>query len=575
MKISIRRILMGAALLAGCNGTIGSQSSTGTGSSTGSPTGTPTGTPAGTGNTGVNPTGAGGSGVVPTACTPGVPATSQLPRLTRVEYDNTARDLLGIDVQPSTMLAPDTVGAMDQRGWDGFQAAADALAAQVIANPTAKAKVIPCTADTAACAQQFVTTFGQKAFRRPLTTAEVTRFTTLYANKATLTQSGTLDQAFQLILKSFLLSPSFITKTETSEAAPDASGNFALNGYEMASRLSYMLWATMPDAELFTAAAANQLSTPAQILTQAQRMIKDPKARTRVGEFHSQYALMGEASRWSEVAHDPTKFPAFKAAMVPMLSEEAKRFFDYVTFDPAGGGTFKDLITKPIAFVNKDLAPLYGLSAASYGTDYTLATLDPAQRAGVFTSAGFLASFSSYDRSSPILRGAFIEKQVLCRNIGSPPPDAAATPLPTTGNTNRERVTAQTSAGACASCHGPVVNPPGFALEAYDSVGMWQTTEKGTTYAIDTAADVAIGANTVHVTGPVDLMTKIAASPEGQSCYAQRWVQFAYERDLTSQDVCTVQMLQGKMAQSGYTILSLVTDLTQSQSFRFRAKELP
>jgi hypothetical protein len=581
MKMSIRGVLIGAALLAGCNGTIGGQGGTGsptgtnpTGTNpTGTPTGTPTGVSTGTAGSGINPTGAGGSGVVtpPTACTPGVPATSQLPRLSRVEYDNTTKDLLGLDVQPSSMLAPDTTGAVDQRAWDGFQAAADSLAAQVMANPTAKAKVIPCTADTAACAQQFVTSFGQKAFRRPLTTAEVTRFTNFYTNRATLTQNGTLDQAFQLIIKAFLLSPSFLTKAEISETASGA--NYALSGYEMASRLSYMLWGTMPDDVLFAEAAANRLTTPAQILTQAQRMIADPRARTRIGEFHAQYMMMGEATRWTEAAHDATKFPAFKASMVPMLAESTKRFLDYVTFDPAGGGKFQDLILKPVAFVNRDLAPIYGLTSTA--TDYTLANLDQAQRAGVLTQAGFLASFSSFDRTSPILRGAFIEKNVLCRTIGSPPPDAAATPLPNTGNTNRERVTAQTSAGACAGCHATVVNPPGFALEAYDSVGMWQTTEKGTSFAIDTAADVAIGANVVKVTGPVDLMQKIAASPEGQSCYAQRWVQFAYERDLTSQDVCTVQSIQTKMAGNGYTILSLVTDLTQSESFRYRAKELP
>jgi hypothetical protein len=119
------------------------------------------------------------------------------------------------------------------------------------------------------------------------------------------------------------------------------------------------------------------------------------------------------------------------------------------------------------------------------------------------------------------------------------------------------------------------VNPPGFALEAYDSVGQWQTTEAGTTYAIDSTADVLIGSKQVHVTGPTDLMAAIASSPEGQSCYAQRWVEFAFERNMTAQDLCDVQQLQGKMAQGGYTILSLVTDLTQSQSFRYRAKETP
>jgi hypothetical protein len=576
MKRSIRIAL--AALLVSpptaCTGYVGvtgagsgsdpGGSGTGTGTGTGSGSGTGTGTGSGT-----------GSGVgMPGACVQGVPGTSQLPRLTRAEFDNTARDLLGIDVQPSSMLAPDTVGGVDQRAWDGFQAAADSLATQVMADPTARAKVIGCTpsGDGTACAQQFIQRFGQLAFRRPLAAAEVTRFQNLYTNRAQITAGGTFDQAAQLIVKAFLLSPSFLTKAELSEDTP-AGANFALNGYEMASRLSYTLWGTMPDDTLFAAAAANKLSTSAEILEQAQRMVKDPKARTKVADFHERYALMGDATRWSEAAHDPAAFPAFQASMVGLLTEEAKRFFDYITFDK--GGTFQDLITKPVAFVNKDLAPIYGLSAANFGTDLQVTDLNPTQRSGIFTHAGFLASYSSYDRSSPILRGAFLEKQVLCREIPAPPPDAASTPLPTTGTTNRERVAAQTSGAACSGCHTTIVNPAGFALEAYDSIGAFQTTEKGTGAPIDSVADVAVGANTVHVTGPVDLMAQIAASPEGQSCYAQRLVTYAYERDLTSEDACTVQTLAGKMAQNGYTIVNLVTDLTQTQSFRLRAKELP
>src|SRR4051812_22170473 len=581
MNTWTKTLLVGAGLLAGCEGSIGGSKTAGSGASSGSGTGNTSG--AGTGNTvgsgtGNTPgTGTGGSGVLPppvdpTVCTPGVPATSQIPRLTRAEYDKTTRDLLGLDVQPSSMLAPDTLGSVDQRAWDGFKTAAASLAPQVLSTPAAKAKVLPCTTDSATCIQQFITTFGQKAFRRPLTTAEVTRFQNLYTNRATLTQSGTFDQAVTAILKAFLMSPSFISKSETSTASTDGS-LYALNSWEMASRLSYTLWGTMPDDMLFTAAQAGQLTTQAQILSQAQRMLQDPKARAKVAEFHQAYALQGDATRWSEAAHDPTLFPAFKTAMVPALTDEAKKFFDYVTFDLKG--TFQDLMTKPVAFVNKDLAPIYGLSAASYGTDLTMANLDPTQRAGVFTHAGFLASYSSYNRTSPILRGAFIEKQVLCRQIGAPPDGAATTPLPATGNTNREMVTAQTSGGSCVGCHAPVVNPPGFALEAYDSVGAWQTAEKSTGSAIDSTADVAIGGKTVHVTGPVDLMAQIASSPEGQNCYAQRLVTFAYERSLTNQDVCTVQMLAGKMNTSGYNILALLTDLTQTQSFRYRAKELP
>jgi len=580
-----RRVFLAATLITGCTGKIGS-GSTGTGNGTGTadPTGSPTTGTGGAGNTTVTGgTGtAGSTGTVtppvdPTVCTPGVPTTSQLPRLTRSEFDNTTRDLLGIDVQPSSMLAPDTVGSVDQRAWDGFQTAADSLATQVMANATAKASVIPCTAsgDGTACATQFIQQFGQRAFRRPLTTAEVARFQTIYTNRATITATGTFDEAAQLILKAFLLSPSFLTKAEMSEATPDGSGNFALNGYEMASRLSFMLWGSMPDATLFAAAAADQLGTSDAVLAQAQRMLKDPKARAKVADFHLHYALMGDATRWSEASHDSTMFPAFNVAMVPELQAEAQQFFDYITFTL--GGTFQDLITKPVAFVNKDLAPIYGLDPTQFTTTLTLTNLDPTQRAGVFTHAGFLASYSSYNRTSPILRGAFLEKQILCRQIGSPPPNASTTPVPTDASlvTNRQRVTAQTSADACAGCHATIVNPPGFALEAYNSIGIAQTNELDTGAAIDSTADVLIGSTTAHVTGPVDLMAKIAASPEGQNCYAQRWVTYAYERDLTNQDVCTVQTLAAKMGQSSYTILSLVTDLTQSQSFRFRAKELP
>src|SRR5206468_7748349 len=122
-------------------------------------------------------------------------------------------------------------------------------------------------------------------------------------------------------------------------------------------------------------------------------------ARAKVADFHQHYALMGDATRWSEASHDPTLFPAFKTTMVPMLSDETNRFFDYITFDL--GGTFQDLITKPVAFVNKDLAPIYGLSAASYGTDLTMAHLDSTKRAGLLTHAGFLASYSSYNRTPP------------------------------------------------------------------------------------------------------------------------------------------------------------------------------
>ena len=458
-----RTLIVGAALLAGCNGSIGGQGQpTGAGNSTGAGSTTGAGNVVGTG-TG-NTTGTGGTGITPTpskTCVVGVPATTQLPRLSRVQYDNTIKELFGLTTQPSSMLAPDTRGTVDQRAWDGFKMAADSVAAAVMASATAKAKYITCTAATAdmgaACAKTVIETFGRKAFRRPLTAAEVTRFTTLFTNRTTLTAGGTFDQAMQVILKAFLMAPSFITKAETSEVTKEGT-NIVLSGYEVASRLSYMLWQSMPDDALMTAAGNGSLSTPSGILTEATRMLQDPRARAT---FHQQYAHMGEGTRWVDITRDPS-FTQFSAAVVPTLTAETSRLFEYITFEK-GAGTFRDLLTTPVGFVNNQLAPIYGVSG-TFTSTLTQTNLDPVQRPGVFTRAGFLTAYSLYDRASPILRGAFIQKEVLCTSIPMPDNAFLSTPLPTTGSTNRERVDAQTADAMCTACHHTLINPTGFAL---------------------------------------------------------------------------------------------------------------
>jgi Protein of unknown function (DUF1592)/Protein of unknown function (DUF1588)/Protein of unknown function (DUF1595)/Protein of unknown function (DUF1585)/Protein of unknown function (DUF1587) len=559
-----RRIIVGVALLGGCVGKVDPLPPGSTVGGTGAGTGTGTGAGTGTGQGGT--TGIIGGSV---ACMPGVPATSQMPRLTRLQYDNTIKELLGLDTQPSSMLAPDTTGSVDQRAWDGFQAAADSLSQQAILSAASKAKVIPCapSGDGAACAKMMIDTFGKKAFRRPLTADESTRFNTLYANRMMLTAGGTFEQAAQMIVKAFLMSPSFLTKGETSESTPE-NGTFLLSGYEVASRLSYMLWNSMPDDALFSSAAAGKLNTSAGILTEAQRMLTDPRARAMVGAFHQTYAHMGDGTRWADYARDTTLYPKFTKEIIPMLSEETRRVFDYLTFDKKG--TFKDLMTSPVAFVNATLAPIYGLTG-SYGADYMMVNLDPATRAGVFTRAGFLAAYSLFNRPSPILRGAFLQKEVLCTTIAPPPPGVEGTPLPTTGATNRERVDQQTAAGECANCHHSVINPTGYTLENYDALGAYQANEAG--MPVNAQADVLIDGKAVSVSGSTDLMNKIAVSAQAQNCYAKKWVETAYQRVLTAQDACTAQTLATKIGQDGYSVLSLVADLTQSQSFRYRAKE--
>src|SRR5690606_17716380 len=146
----------------------------------------------------------------PTVCIPGVPRTSQLPRLTRVQYDNTIRDLLGIDNRPSTMLAPDTTGSVDQRAWDGYRLAAASLSAEVLGDAALRSRVIPCgpEGEGEACALQLIEELGRRAFRRPLTEEEVGRFQSLFARRGELTASGTFEEAAALIIEAFLSSPS-------------------------------------------------------------------------------------------------------------------------------------------------------------------------------------------------------------------------------------------------------------------------------------------------------------------------------------------------------------------------------
>ncbi|HTQ03617.1 MAG TPA: DUF1592 domain-containing protein [Polyangiaceae bacterium] len=512
-----------------------------------------------------------------------VETTSQVPRLTNAQYDRTIRDLLGVTtlnaangVVPSTLLAADFSGGMTDLAWANYKDVADKISAQVIADPTLTANFMKCTptAGDTTCLHQTAIDFGRLAFRRPLTSDEVARFDKVIAAGSTITPTGAPMEIAQALLYMFLISPTFIQRAETTENS-DGAGHFTLSSTEIAQRLSYMLWGTTPDATLNTAADANMLQTTDQIAAQAQRMLQDPKARDMVSAFHQHYLLMDSESHWATASRDPSLFPNFDPSIVGTLSDETLKFFDAITFTP--NSTFKDFLTSPIAFVNKDLAPLYGLDGSKYGTDLTQVTLDATQRPGFLTRLGFLMNFASYTRTNPIYRGAFISKQILGIDIPAPPPGATQTPLPTDATlvTNREQVDAQTSGDTCAGCHHVYINPPGFVMEAFDAMGAWRTTETNGA-ALDTTADITVtdGQPTVHVTNPSELMTAMATAPGALAQYVTQLVGYAYQRPGDAADACDVAKLAAKMNAGNYAILNLFSDLTQTQSFRLRAVEV-
>ena len=371
------RIVLLAALAAGCTGKItgGSQgSSTGAGGGVGSSTGT--------GSTGIVSTGTGSTGVVgttgtgsstgtvgsttPVVCTPGIPATSQIARLTNTEYDRTIRDLLGVtelqaaaNVYPSTLLATDQAGGLTDVGWSAYQSVAEMIASQVMATASLTSNFLKCTPTAtgsgATCLHNTIIQFGRRAFRRPLTTDEVAAFDAIVSKGAQITPTGAQSEIAEALLYMFLISPSFLQHAETAGTA-DSNGHFTLSNFEVASRLSYLLWGTTPDDTLSTAADNSQLTTSAQILAQAQRMIQDPKAHDMVSDFHRFYLIMGTNTRWDQINKNTTLFPAFTTAVVPDMENETQQFFDDVVFKY--GGTFQDLFLSPRAYVTAGTAPL-------------------------------------------------------------------------------------------------------------------------------------------------------------------------------------------------------------------------
>ena len=583
---------LGLALsLAACTGTVGGGTSTGSGTGNAGTTGSAGNTGSGTGGSGNNTsgsagnTGAGGTAVttgtagtqgstyVPLPCTPGIPTTTQLRRMQNWQYDAVVRDLLGVTSVtvnsatglPSTQLYADFDGPMVPDAWRLYNDVGSAIAKAVMANATQKAKFIACDPATSGCLTTTIQNFGRKAFRRPLTTAEVTRFT----NIGTGTPTGTPAEVAEATLYAFLVSPSFLMIPELDTTTMSGS-SYQLNSYEVAARLSFMLWGSIPDDTLSTEANNNRLTTKDQILTQANRMIMvRDKSTPLVTLFHRNWVQMNNGSaHWWNGDHDMTKFPIWNTTTTKTsLASELDNFFAEIVFTNGG---YKDLFLSPIGFINKDNASIYGMS--NTGTALTKVNLDPVQRPGFMTRAGFLSSYAHFDVTAPILRGAFISIFMIGVNPGAPDPTfTMIQPPPGNYATVRDRTDALVNQSAtCMGCHTAVVNPPGYVMENYDAVGAWQTVDKLGNGAINPVATVNFGDGDVkQISNSQQLMTEISNIQKGRDMYSQGWVSFAYARAPNSQDQCVANDISTTLGGGG-PILNVLSALTQADSFRLR-----
>jgi hypothetical protein len=481
------------------------------------------------------------------------------------------RDLLGVtelssagDQPPSALLYADFDGPPNADAWRLYQEVGEKIATEVMEGPN-RSRFISCDPASEGCLTETIRSFGRKAFRRPLTDDEVERFEAL----GQTTPPGTPEEVAHTTLLAFLVSPSFLQITETST---EMEGNaIKLSHHEVAARLSFLLWDSIPDEILDAAADSGELGTKEQILEQAVRMIQvRDKTAPVVALAHRHYFGMDDtATLWWKRTHDPERYPLFSEAAMRAFRAEVDAFFEDVAFE---NGSFKDLFSSPIAHVNQDTAAIYGLAASDYDAEPTRVELDPTERPGVLTRGGFLSSFSNFDATSPMLRGSFISMRLLGVNPGAPLPGVASRPRPPGEYaTQRDYVEALTSSAECRGCHA-IIDQSGFVLELYDAIGKWQTVDpRGG--AINPAARVMFSQDHVKCIGsPLELMKEIVATPKANYLYAQKWVSFATRRLPNANDECIVELIASKLARQDYEILDLLADLTQTDSFRLRVR---
>jgi hypothetical protein len=351
-----------------------------------------------------------------------------------------------------------------------------------------------------------------------------------------------------------LQSPQFLYRTEVSSGAV-TDGRAALDDWEIASRLSYFLFDSMPDDELFESARQGQLHTPEQVATQVARLLDDERAAVKLGSFHEQVWQVG---RYAKIAPDAETYPDLPGDLVDRLRASSTRFFESVIED---GGGLREFLTAPYAYADGELAELYDVDVSSDGLSRV--EFEDGERKGFMMQLGFLASNAYSRKTDPIHRGLFILRDMLCRTIPDPPPGAQMTPPPETDEpieTTREEISLLTGQLYCPTCHSQI-NEPGFSFEGFDAVGRVRERENGV--PVDTTGSITLDGQEVEFSGAAELVEALADSQEAQSCYTSRWLEFAYGRTLTERDTA----LRERLAAEPGSVRDIINSVTTSNEF--------
>jgi hypothetical protein len=578
--------LAGLALAASaCTGRIGGGSvgATGSGSPGTGATGTSTGGP-GAGGSGTGTAGATGMVVGPAVlggqspeqvlatCKAPSPGRAPLRRLSNAEYRNTISDLFAsqpaiVSMVPTATASfppePDSLGFRNSADYlvvptlmaQKYLDAADAISAAAAASPT----FVTCAGGTkdATCAASFIASFGKQVYRRPLAAEDTARYTALY--QLAITDGYDFQTGIEWIVFAMLQSQQFLYRFELS-AKP--TGAYATPApYEMASRLSYLYWQSMPDATLFDAADKGQLTTPAQIEAQARRLMADPKG-ARALDYFSQWL---DLDVMPEMTRDATVFPNLDPNLPTLLQQETLAFVSDLVNSPTG--TFDALLTAPYTFANAELAKHYGLAGPT-GTGFV--RVDSPGRAGVLTQ-GMMLAHDKATRTSIVRRGLKIRTDVLCQIVPAPPPNVNITldDASTAGLTQRQRLEQHRVQASCAGCHN-LMDPIGVVFEGFDAVGRSRTVdETGQPVVLTSTIDATQDANG-PVADPTSLGQLLAKSDQVRGCYVTNTFRFFYGREVEMPDACSMARLLVDFKGTSYNLRELLVGLTRTDAFLYR-----
>jgi len=503
-------------------------------------------------------------------------------RLTKTEYGNTLRDLVGVDPSIADGLPDEVSGqgylnSLSPLQLEQYLTIADQVLRR-IATPRGgrRAEVekrrfgqVTATGNQSREAAREAARFlARRAYRRPPTEAEIDVLVATFD----LGRRNQLSyaQARQLMLKAVLVSPQFLFITPAGERADGAkpeNGIVPLDDYQLASRLSYLLWATMPDDELMSLADSGKLREPAVLKAQTKRLLEDRRSRALFDGFGAQWLGVGNLKRQ---VFDPMIFPQMTAGMRQSMYDEVRFFFEGVIRDDESVLRFVD---SDSTYMNGTLAAIYGLEKSVTGAQMRKVRLSDGNRGGVLTMPGILAATSFPNRTSPVKRGVWVLEQLLGERVPAAPPDVPALDkqdqTAVAHLTLRQRTELHRTNPVCANCH-QILDPIGFGLEKFDAIGRWRDRDSNG-QPIDSAGELPGGQ---RFSGPADLKA-IVAGRKGDVArnLAEKLLAYALGRKLEGYDEIVVDEMVSELSKDGYRMRALITAVVSSYPFTHRRIE--